>query len=68
MKQVALAVFLVVASMSAAQAQVNSKREACLKEAESKGLYTSGSRNPGKLNASMAPQRQEFMKDCMSRK
>lgn len=51
-----------------AHAQVNPKREICLKEAEAKGLYASGSRNPGKFNAGMAPQRQEFMKECMNRK
>ncbi len=60
-------VFLISYS-SSAFSQVNIKRDACLKEAETKGLYTSGSRNPGKFNQMMAPQRQEFMKECMARR
>jgi hypothetical protein len=68
MKSIIVAVGFSGLLIAAAHAQSNPKREACLKEAEAKGLYTTGGRNPGRFNESTAPQRQEFMKECMGRK
>jgi hypothetical protein len=49
-------------------AQSDPKREACLKEAQAKGLYVTGTRNPGTSNNYLAPQRKEFMMECMRRR
>jgi hypothetical protein len=68
MRTVFVASILVLLPLTQACAQANPKREACLKEAEAKGLYTTGSRNPGRFNEMNALQRQEFMKACMARR
>lgn len=68
MKSIIAALGVSALLIGQANARANPKREACLKEAGTKGLYTSGGRNPGRFNESTAPQRQEFMKARMGRK
>ena len=68
MKTVFLLSVFIFGFASTALAQVNPKREACLQEAQAKGLYTTGTRNAGTANSYMAPQRRVFMKECMARR
>jgi hypothetical protein len=67
MRTIIAASILVLVPLAQAGAQADPKRDACLKEAEAKGLYTSSGRNPGRFNEMNAPQRKAFMTACMAR-
>jgi hypothetical protein len=59
------------AGLSGSANAASPKFDACLKEAEGKGLYvsnTGGKAVGGRANAGLAAQRKVFMKECMARK
>jgi hypothetical protein len=58
-------------NLSGSASAASPKFDACLKEAEAKGLYvsnTGGRAVGGRANAAMASQRKAFMKECMAKK
>jgi hypothetical protein len=69
---VAVSVALATAFVLPGHAQAaNPKYQACLKEAEGKGLLvtnTGGKAMGGRANASLSGQRKAFMQECMARK
>jgi hypothetical protein len=69
---VAISIALAAAFILCGRAQAaNPKYQACLKEAEGKGLLvtnTGGRAMGGRANAALAGQRKAFMQECMTRK
>jgi hypothetical protein len=77
----ALGLTLIVGALTVAQltfaapaGAANPKFDACLKEAQSKGLYIPAGANSqaksadARANRGLASQRQAFMKECMARR